>query len=104
MAKTVLPNRTGSTSVVGGLSQKKLADLVAIGADSALAYQTNLQRIYDETDRYLASLARQVHEGKAVDEAANFGRWLQFSGVLVLLERFNVPGKEFPSLQSRITD
>jgi len=41
-----------------------------------------------ETERYLDCLAKQVREGIGVDEAANFGRWLQFSGVVEILEPY----------------
>lgn len=47
----------------------------------------NLHTIAQETDRYLESLAHSVREGKGCIEAANFARWLQFSGVIRLLER-----------------
>jgi hypothetical protein len=55
----------------------------AIGTE----YRVNLGRIYTETERYLSNLSRAVAEGRAVDEANNFLRWLQFSGVLRLLEQ-----------------
>lgn len=45
-----------------------------------------LLRVYTETERYLASLGRAASEGRAIQEASNFNRWLQFSGVLRLLE------------------
>jgi hypothetical protein len=47
-----------------------------------------LHRIWSETDRRLDSLSKQVREGVNVDEASNFCRWLQFSGVLKFLEPF----------------
>jgi len=38
--------------------------------------------IWKETNRHLETLARQVREHKSVMEAANYARWLQFSGLL----------------------
>jgi len=46
-----------------------------------------LHALWRETDTRLDSLARSVREGKCVDEASNFCRWLRFSGVLQLLEQ-----------------
>ena len=100
----LLPSRTGLKAGVGELSPEKVASLCALGQDPEIGYRVALGSIYSETDRYLDTLARQVHEGKAVDEAANFARWLRFSGVLTLLEKFSAPGQEFPSLQRRLTD
>ena len=45
-----------------------------------------LHWMWQETDNYLSSLAQCVREGKRVQEAANYCRWLQFSGVIELLE------------------
>jgi hypothetical protein len=36
--------------------------------------------MWKETVNRLDSLARSAREGKCVDEAANFARWLEFSG------------------------
>jgi len=47
-----------------------------------------LHRLWSETDCRLDSLLRQVAEGAGVDEASNFARWLDFSGILQLLEPF----------------
>jgi len=46
-----------------------------------------LHRLWRETDNRLNSLARSVREGKCVDEASNFCRWLRFTGLLELLEQ-----------------
>jgi len=45
-----------------------------------------------QTENRLLVLQRDVSECKSVDEAANFTRWLQASGVLSLLERFETDG------------
>ena len=50
-----------------------------------------LHVMWMETDRFLDGLAASVREGKAVEEASNFARWLQFSGVLNLLEKNRQP-------------
>lgn len=54
-----------------------------------------LHWLWKETDNRLESLAQQVREIKNVAEAANFCRWLQFSGILKILERNPQP---FPLL------
>jgi len=50
-----------------------------------------LYRLWNETDNRLVSLARSVREGKCVDEASNFCRWLRFTGLLELLEQNSRP-------------
>ena len=45
-----------------------------------------LYQLWAETDCRIDSLAKQVREGVAVDEASNFSRWLVRSGVLKILE------------------
>jgi len=49
---------------------------------------TNVQIhvLWRETNTRLDSLARSVREGKCVDEASNFCRWLRFTGILQLLK------------------
>jgi len=49
--------------------------------------KVQLHVIWRETTNRLESLASAVFEGKCVEEASNFARWLQFSGVLKLLEQ-----------------
>jgi hypothetical protein len=82
-------------SSVYGMSPEKHAQLRAIGNDPALQWASGLSRIASETDRYLDRLARCVAENKSVDEAVNFCRWLQFSGVLKL------PHPEFVTLRNK---
>jgi hypothetical protein len=55
---------------------------------SDVDFRCALKCIYQETANYLDRLARAASEGRAVDEANNFLRWLQFSGVLRLLELY----------------
>jgi len=50
-----------------------------------------LHWIWKETTRRLESFADYVRENKAVAEAADFARWLQFSGILKLLGSFPQP-------------
>lgn len=47
-----------------------------------------LHQIWRETNRKVESFARDVRECKNVREASDFARWLQFSGILALLEQF----------------
>lgn len=47
---------------------------------------TTLGKIYSETAQRLDLLARRVAEGRDVDAAAEFCKWLGFSGILRLLE------------------
>lgn len=42
--------------------------------------------MFKETVNHLDRLARSVREGKSVHEAANFARWLQFSGYLKIFD------------------
>lgn len=55
----------------------------------------DLHVIWRETDRYIETLQRSAREGKQITEAANYARWLQFSGILELLER-NSEGGPLP--------
>ena len=66
------------------MSPEQQSRLRAIGSDPAISWTTTVARIVNETDRQLERLARCVRECKSVDEAANFCRWLQFSGILQL--------------------
>ena len=36
-------------------------------------------------------MERALHQGRGVDEASNFARWLQFSGLLKILEAYPQP-------------
>lgn len=47
-----------------------------------------LHQIWRETTRKLEAYARDVRENKNVREASEFARWLQFSGVIKILEAF----------------
>jgi len=46
-----------------------------------------LHVLWRETNTMLDSLARSVREGKRVDEASNYCRWLRFSGILEILQQ-----------------
>lgn len=87
-----------------GMSRERYLELRQIGDDPDLGYRVLLQGMCFETLRYLETLARGVREGKNVDEAANFCRWLQFSGVLELLERYAMPGQDFHSVRRMVSD
>ncbi|MGN6552318.1 MAG: hypothetical protein ACTHLW_01095 [Verrucomicrobiota bacterium] len=43
-------------------------------------------QLWSETDGRINTLTRSVKEGRGVDEASNFSRWLRFSGVIQILE------------------
>jgi len=59
---------------------------VAVPADFDL---TILHAIWRETDRKLTEYSARVREGLEVLPASDFARWLQFSGILRLLEPFD---------------
>jgi hypothetical protein len=80
------------------MSPEKYNRLRAIACDPVLQWSSTLARIASETDRQLERLARCVRECKSVDEAANYCRWLQFSGVLTL------PHAEFANLRKKSED
>jgi hypothetical protein len=63
-----------------------------------------LSKIYTETERHLAVFARAAGEGRAYDEANNFLRWLQYSGLLTLLEKYCCVSKDFLKLRKRCDD
>ena len=50
------------------------------------------------------TLAREVRECKSVNEASRFCRWLQFSGVLKLLQSHPQPDVDFRTLQRKMND
>jgi len=54
--------------------------------------QTEMFVLARQTENRLLVLQRDVAECKSVDEAANFTRFLQASGVLALLEKFTCAG------------
>jgi hypothetical protein len=89
---------------IAGFSPEQVARFRAIGQDSELGYRVLLSGLYSETVRYLDSLARVASEGKNVSEAANFCRWLRFSGVFTLFEGYALSGQNFPSLDRKVTD
>ena len=78
--------------------------LQTIQQDAAIDFRVMLKRIYDETDRYLGQLGRAANEGRAVDEANNFLRWLRFSGITTLLEKYAFIDTRFKLLDSRCGD
>jgi hypothetical protein len=65
--------------------------------------------LFGETKGKLLSLERAVAQGRAVDEASNFSRWLFFSGLCELLESasgippWNIDGKEVRVIAERVT-
>jgi hypothetical protein len=63
-----------------------------------------LQLIYKETKAYLESLGRAASEGRAIDEANNFLRWLQFSSILRLLEKNPSVNPNFVTLRNQCND
>jgi hypothetical protein len=47
-----------------------------------------LARIYGQTVNQLDSFSKRVQEGRDVEAASDFARWLSFSGICLLLERY----------------
>jgi hypothetical protein len=47
-----------------------------------------LARIYSQTVNQLDSFLRRVQEGRDVEAASDFARWLAFSGICMLLQRY----------------
>jgi hypothetical protein len=47
-----------------------------------------LHVLWRETFNYLERLQRAVAEGRAVDEASHYGRWLLFSGLIKIFEAY----------------
>lgn len=80
------------------------AILFAITQDGAADFRWRLKDIYKETNSYLERLGRAVSEGRAVDEANNFLRWLQFSGVVGLLEKYSFVDEQFKKLGATCTN
>lgn len=78
--------------------------LQAIAQDQDLDFRVRIKTIYTETWRYLETMAREVREGKSVNEASHFCRWLQFSGILRLLETHPSPEDDFRKLRRRVDD
>jgi hypothetical protein len=62
------------------------------------------RKIFTETERYLSEKARAAGEGRAIDEANNFLRWFEFSGVLGLLEKHSYVSQDFLSLRKQADD
>jgi hypothetical protein len=73
----------------------------AITQPAQADFGVTLSLIYRETEKYLGRLGRAASEGRAVDEANNFLRWLQFSGVCRLLESYSFIDKKFLTLRKQ---
>jgi hypothetical protein len=58
-----------------------------VAADAVFVPRAELRWIASETNRVLDGLARDVRENKNVMLASLYARWVQFSGVLAILER-----------------
>lgn len=67
-----------------------------------------LSWLYKETCDYLERLERAVQQGRGVDEASHFARWLQFSGLYKIFEAYPQPpplevnGKKIRELGERV--
>jgi len=59
--------------------------------DSAHIEPHKLHWLYQETVNRLRTLDARAREGKSVDEASEFARWVRFSGLLWLFEAFKAP-------------
>jgi hypothetical protein len=93
---TVSPDGASSNE-----TRSALAVLEPPAGPSAQDFAVYLQVIHRETENYLARLGRAASEGRAVDEANNFLRWLQFSGVLKVLEMHAFLDRKFLTLRAR---
>jgi len=91
------PACSGTPPVAAG--RNVAAIIHSISQDADIDFRVNLLTIYRETENYLARLGRAANEGRAVDEANNFLRWLYFSGVLSLLEQYAVIDEKFLTLR-----
>jgi hypothetical protein len=69
---------------------------------------THVYWMYKETVNKLDSLSRSVREGKNVHEAANFARWLEFSGYIKIFDLFPSDQKYLPvcskTIRKKISD
>jgi hypothetical protein len=86
------------------LPSATVAELQALGQNLPLKFRGFLDQIFKESCCYLTSLESSVRDGKCVNEAVDFCRWLQFSGVLSMLEMFAEVDPEFARLRHRVTD
>jgi hypothetical protein len=68
------------------LIQKARTVNALVAADSVLVTRSELRWIASETHFKLAALSREVREGKNVLYASQFARWLEFSGLVRVLE------------------
>lgn len=99
--------RTRSASSFEQRSAKPQAvtrSVLARSPQGSIGLESVMSQIYRETKRYLDTLARAASEGRAVDEANNFLRWLQFSGVCRLVEMFGAMDESFLKLRGLATD
>jgi hypothetical protein len=83
-------------------TQKLSRDSVRENAE--LDFRVSLKTIHKETKAYLERLARAASEGRAVDEANNYLRWLQFSGIIRLLEQNSSISGDFVTLRNQCND
>ena len=98
------PAETARKTRQYGLSSERFEFLRSLGQDSILGYRVLLETISKEVHNKLESLACQAREGKNVMEAADFARWLQFSGVLTLLERYALADQDFTLVRRAVTE
>jgi hypothetical protein len=71
----------------------------SISQPAHIHFCARLETIFRETKKYIETLGRSASEGRGVDEANNFLRWLQFSGVCALLEDYHFVNVEFRTLR-----
>lgn len=90
MQLSLLPAReersSGRSAVSPALLRRAGEVNALIASDSILVTKAELRWIASETHFKLAALSREVREGKNVLYASQFARWLQFSGLVRLLE------------------
>ena len=58
-----------------------------------------LARIYGQTVNQIDAFSKRVQEGRDVEAASDFARWLSFSGICLLLERYPNEGQSHNPLK-----
>lgn len=84
-------------------TSKRITKRLTQDEDDRISWAVLLQTLGRETRFHLERLHRAVKENKRVDEASYYCRWLLFSGVLGILERFETSG-EFAKLRLSVED
>jgi hypothetical protein len=76
----------------GSHESKTMCDSVAISKPQVAFDQVAAHTLFTHTRNRLHTLFCRVCEGKCVDEASEFSRWVRYCGVLTVLEPFESSG------------